>query len=239
EQQHRNLAELIPFGGWTADGSGNMISLSDSFLNAFHVSIDECAGLRWAELIAEDQRVQVLADWGRCVESGYFWDYEYRMRSKAGKRYTVLSRGVPVRGEGRRSWVGIHLDITERERSAEQRLKQAQELSRFNAELEQLAYVSSHDLQEPLRMIASYLQLIERRYTGSLDEDGRSFIGYAVEGANRLRNLLQDLMLLQQVEKVAAAEAVAVKDRWRGNGETRYPDQGGECHDRDWPFAGF
>jgi light-regulated signal transduction histidine kinase (bacteriophytochrome) len=97
--------------------------------------------------------------------------------------------------------VGIHLDITERERSAEQRIEQARNLARFNAELEQFAYVSAHDLQEPLRMIASYLQLLSRRYKGKLDEDADTFIGYAVEGAERLQSLLRDLLELQQVGK--------------------------------------
>jgi light-regulated signal transduction histidine kinase (bacteriophytochrome) len=98
-------------------------------------------------------------------------------------------------------WVGIHLDITQRERDAQQRIEQARDLARFNAELEQFAYVSAHDLQEPLRMIASYLQLLSRRYKGKLDSDADTFIGYAVEGAERLQALLQDLLELQQVGK--------------------------------------
>ena len=101
----------------------------------------------------------------------------------------------------RETWVGIHLDITERERSAEQRIEQARNIARFNAELEQFAYVSAHDLQEPLRMISSYVQLLSRRYKGKLDADADTYIGYAVEGAERLQNLLQDLLELQQVGK--------------------------------------
>ena len=82
-------------------------------------------------------------------------------------RKSCSAAEFPFKGVGGkpRTWVGIHLDITERERSAEQRIEQARNLARFNAELEQFAYVSAHDLQEPLRMIASYLQLLSRRYT--------------------------------------------------------------------------
>jgi PAS domain S-box-containing protein len=203
EMRYRGLSELIPFGGWVADSRGNMIRVSESFLNTFNTTNEECRGLGWTRLLEEPERGQVLADWKECVRSGYFWDYEYRLRSPSGAQYIVLSRGIPVPGAGNkgRTWVGIHLDITERQREAQQRIEQARDLVRFNAELEQLAYVSAHDLQEPLRMIASYLQLLSRRYEGRLDADADTFIAYAVEGAERLKHLLQDLLELQQVGK--------------------------------------
>jgi light-regulated signal transduction histidine kinase (bacteriophytochrome) len=102
----------------------------------------------------------------------------------------------------------MHLDITDRHESMEERVRQARDIARFNAELEQLAYASAHDLQEPLRMIASYLQLLQRRYAGRLDSDADQFISYAVEGAERLRALLQDLLLLQQIGKGSRERAL-------------------------------
>ena len=136
---------------------------------------------------------------------------------KSGDRNETVFRTKPVNGDVRYIYakaflnksregnpqkiIGTFFDVTSIKKGTEQvLLKMNQELIRSNKDLQQFAYVASHDLQEPLRMVSSFTQLLELRYHDKLDKDGREYIKFAVEGANRMYSLLNGLLAYSRVQ---------------------------------------
>ena len=136
------------------------------------------------------------------VENKTPFETVYRIRKKGSMNYISTKAsidrkedGIPIRMSG------VCFDITDMKKGAERTLFRLNEdLLRSNRELEQFAYVASHDLQEPLRMVASFTQLLALKYQDKLDSDARDYISYAVDGAVRMQNLINDLLEFSRIE---------------------------------------
>lgn len=143
--------------------------------------------------------------------SDQFWEDEYRFERRDGTYAYVYDRGYVIRNKEGKAirMIGSTQDITMLKRSEQQLQelnavleKRASELARSNAELERFAYVASHDLQEPLRMVSSFLQLLDRQYTALLDDKAREYINFAVGGSERMKRLILDLLSYSRVSTV-------------------------------------
>ncbi len=159
----------------------------------------------WTEHIHQDDLNEVMKTLHKVLDNpeGIKWQVEYRYLKSNGKYAYVIDRGMVLRNnEGKPiRMVGAMTDITHRKEyeTTLQHLndvlrEKTAELLRSNDELEQFAYVASHDLQEPLRMISSFLVKIEDKYKPLLDERGKKYIHLAVDGAARMRKIILDLL---------------------------------------------
>ncbi|WP_394349648.1 ATP-binding protein [Natrinema versiforme] len=165
------------------------------------VSLDQ-----FVSRIHEADRERVKQRIQETVESGGEYEEEYRVWNEDDELQWVIARGhVECDEDGNPiTFPGALIDITERKHTEQQLEALNSRLKQSNKRLEQFAHAASHDLQEPLRMVSSYLQLLDNRYGDTLDEDAHEFLEFAVNGADRMRDMIDGLLKYSRVETQGA-----------------------------------
>lgn len=205
EQTFSSFMHYLPAAAYMKDQDGRRLYCNDYLTSLFQIRPEEWLGKTDYEIfpqhVADNLRQHDL----RVLIQGETLEEIEAIPTPMGTR-TYLSYKFPVTiPDSPPILAGVSIDITEQEQSERELRRLADDLARSNKDLEQFAYIASHDLQEPLRVIRGYLQLIERRYKDQLDDDGREFIQFAVDGGQRMQTLIASLLTYARVGTKAVA----------------------------------
>jgi PAS domain S-box-containing protein len=207
-----HASELAKVGGWEVDAISNQVYWSEK-VSEIIGSVQTKTLNELIQLIKNDNRESFQSKFESCLTEGLSFDTEVPIETNQGEKWFRFI-GQPDVVDGKTSRViGSLQDINDRKVMElkmsslnTEILKNMKELEKVNSELEQFAFVASHDLQEPLRMVTGFLTLLEKRYGNQLDEKAKSYIDFAVDGSNRMRSIILDLLEFSRAGKIETSE---------------------------------
>jgi PAS domain S-box-containing protein len=204
EENFRFLSEAIPQQIWTALPDGSLDYVNQRVCYYFNLSSDEIIGQGWQNVIHPEDLPVTVNQWTTALTTGNDYQTEFRLLRAEDNQYRWhIGRAVPLKNERDEvvKWFGTNTDIHELKEIEEELARKSLELEHSNNELQNFAYVASHDLQEPLRTISSFTSLLQKRNKDNLDQDSGEFMGIIIDASKRMKSLIEDLLEYSQVGK--------------------------------------
>lgn len=204
ETRYHNALDMLSEGAQILSFDWKRLYVNDALALISSHTKEELMNTTFLELYPDVVHSDCFKELKRCMDERVAHTMETEFTVRSGITKTLYLRIQPVTE-------GLFIlteDITARKRNEQALALQRQKLREQNQELEQFTYIASHDLQEPLRMVTSYVQLLQRRYSDKLDSEGNEFIHFAVDGANRMKQLIDDLLVFSRVGQPTKLQTV-------------------------------